>query len=189
MLFSRFYRQALHLSLLFLLFGLAAPPSARAAGPFPQRRINEFAATLERARRALIEETGLRPPGEPMARYLTRLAQPLPGEKPEAFRTRIESYLTLLAKAADETASIRRMPSLRDRSPANVATWQRASRALGFLPERIAKLREAWRKPMAEQNRPPSASRSKLPNQAASELDEALHLVIVGADDLRDALP
>ena len=67
----------------FLIAGLAilsliwpGSAGAQSATPFTQRRINEVAAALERARRALLEDTRLRRPGERLPDYLHRIAAP-----------------------------------------------------------------------------------------------------------------
>jgi hypothetical protein len=164
---------------LCLARGTSAPASP--AAPITQHRINELAAALETARLNLIENTGLRRPGESLAAYLDRVVMPLPGESRPAYQARCAGYLTALAHAAAATASARRMPRLRDSSPANHQRWERATDALSYLPTHLDRLRAAWRHP-PERNSPP-------PRALVGELRACLNFVIAALADLRDAYP
>lgn len=168
-----------------LLFLCGACP-AQAPISVTQRQINEQAAALERARRAVAEDSGMRRPGEPLNGYLARLSVPSAHEAPAAYRKRIEGYLALFHRAAEATASARSVPTkLKDSSAGNRRTWETTSRALGFLPKRTETLSLAWR-PLQ------SASAGAGPEDRkrfASELSETMHLVITGLDGLRDARP
>lgn len=149
--------------------------------PLTQRRINAMAAALEQARHALIEEAGLRLPGEGLPTYLARIAAPLPGERAAAYKTRLDSYLAALDRAVEATAAARRMPRLRDESLENRRLWERAARIASYMPARNARLRLAWKR-VANGAEPPSR---RLPQ----ELRASLNLVLSLLDALRDARP
>lgn len=175
-----------HVALLALLCGGVSLPGASSAAhsstvPLTQRRINAMAAALEQTRRALIEGTGLRLPGEGLPAYLARIAAPLPGERAAAYKTRLESYLAAFDQAAQATAAARRMPRLRDERPENLRIWERAVRISCYMPARNSRLRLAWKR-VATGAEPPSR---RLPQ----ELRASLNLVLALLDDLRDARP
>lgn len=175
-----------HVALLALLCGGISLPGASSAAhsataPLTQRRINAMAAALEQTRRALIEGTGLRLPGEGLPSYLTRIAAPLPGERTATYKTRLESYLTAFDQAAQATAAARRRPRLRDASLENQQIWERAVRVSCYMPARNRRLRLAWKR-VATGAEPPSR---RLPQELRASLNLALALL----DDLRDARP
>jgi hypothetical protein len=167
-----------------LLCALFLPGAAQAQGVYyvTQHRINEMAAALERARVALIEETGLRQDGETLPGYLHRIAAPLPGEKPASYRIRIEGCLNALAQATDATAPIRRVPALQEAGEANRVLWQKIARSVGYLPRRMVKLHAAWKETLSKPN---AADYSAL----GTELTQTLTLMIVALNDLRDTRP
>ncbi len=170
--------------LISALLAGSVPAQGRAAAPPPtfvtQRRINEMAAALETARLALIEGTGLRRPGEGLTAYLYRIAAPLPGEPPTAFRAREQGYLAALTAAAAGTVPARRMPRLHDESPSNRQLWDRATHALSYLPKHLDRLQAAWRKRPEPNGSAPAFT---------TELRACLDLVIAALADLRDANP
>ncbi len=150
--------------------------------PVTQRQINEWAAALQRARFTLIEDTGLRQPGETLDAYLRRVAQPLPGEKSPAYRTRIEGYIGALAQATHATAPARHIPQLRDGSQVNRQTWQRATRMLSLLPARLLRLRGAQQ--ASQHPGGPESARS-----LEAELIQSMDVVLAAFSALRDARP
>ncbi len=163
---------------LLLLAIAAVPCSARpATGALTQRGVNAFAAELSRARRAVIEGTGLRRPGEPLRDYLSRILRPLPGESAAARALRVGSYVAALDTAARRTAAIRTLPPLADRSAANLRVWQEAVRCVAALPADVGRLHATLRQ---NPQSGPAADR---------ELYQCVHLVVTALDDLRDALP
>jgi hypothetical protein len=167
-----------------LLCALFLSGAAQAQGIYyvTQHRINEMAAVLDRARVALLEDTGLRQDGETLPGYLHRIAAPLPGEKPPAYRTRLEGCLNALAQATDATAPIRRIPTLQEAGEANRLLWQKIARSVGYLPRRMVKLHAAWKETLSKPN---AASCSAL----GTEMTLTLTLMIVALNDLRDARP
>lgn len=146
-----------------------------------QRSINEYAAALERARFALVEETRLRLSGEPLSAYLRRIAQPLPGEPTIAYRARITSYIRSLSLCAEATTPLHHMPLLWDNGERNRQSWQRAVRSMSLLPVRTRKLRAAWHS-FAVKNA--QAQRS-----LDAELAQTLDIVLAAFAALRDATP
>jgi hypothetical protein len=56
-----------------------------------------------------------------------RIAARLPGEDSAHYQKREDSYVEILAEAADSTASARVVPLLRNTSAANVTLWRRAA--------------------------------------------------------------
>lgn len=175
--------------LLLLLIGAFLPLAIRVPAQerptpsaFTQRRINELAAALEQARRALNEETRLRQPGEKLPDYLRRLAAPLPAETPARYRARLERYLAALTQAATVTTMLQNVPSLHLDTPENRQTWDRAVRALKPLPLRLARVRAAWQR---AESHPEKAATAEL----GSELTQTYQHVQTALDALRDARP
>lgn len=146
--------------------------------PVTQRRINEWAGALQRARYALIEETGLRRPEEPVNAYLGRVVRPLPGERPDVYRRRIAGYVAALSSAATATSGACRMPALRDSGAANSAVWRRALSAIAALPEHVRRMQAAE-----------PACFSGQPRRFNAELAESVALVLSAYLALRDAQP
>jgi hypothetical protein len=167
-----------------LLAGLPALASAQRAGAalVTQRRINEWAAALERARFAIVEDTRLRQPHETLDSYLKRIAQPLPGEPPAAYDRRITGYLDALSAAVDATEPARRMPALKDESLSNRQVWQRAVRDIGLLPKRVRLLRSAWQATW-------HLLSGRSVHSFGAELAQTLDLVLAAFASLRDARP
>ena len=66
---------------------------------FTQRGINEMAAAVEAARRGLLDDAGLRKPGEAVTPYLRRIARPLLTESRANYLARINGYLALLEQS------------------------------------------------------------------------------------------
>jgi hypothetical protein len=112
--------------------------------PIAQQRINEMAAALLRAHRALIEEPGLRHEGERLEAYLERAAAPLPGESGVRYRVREGAYVAALERVAAAENLCTAIPSLHDNSLPNVTLWQHAVKASSLLPTRAAHVRVAW---------------------------------------------
>ena len=153
-----------------------APPE-----PMTQRRINEAAAILDRTRRAIIEDTGLRRAGEPLNIYLGRIVSALSGERPDQSHRRLESYVAALEQGATQTAPFRTHAALRDSSAANVANWHHAGTALNALPGRILNLRRVW-----QTTRGNGGVSSP---EMLTALTQALRTVLTALDALRDARP
>lgn len=141
---------------------------------FTQHRINEMAAALETVRRAVLEQPGLRHPGESLSAYLTRLTAPLPGETEIRHHARVEGYLEHLSRAADATASAHTVPSLRDNEAANQDLWRRSSRDLSDLPRRVTRLKQDWQ---------------AHPQAVPGELTTTFWLIQDALNALRDARP
>lgn len=174
--------------LLSTLSGLAPIAARSQTVSITQHRINEVAASLERAHHILIEDVGKRLSGEPLPSYLTRLTAPLPAETPAQRKARVDSYITALAQAATQSASLRRMPALNDTSAGNRVLWQRAVQALNELPGCVSKLRVAWRH---DQEKPPvKPGAQEKPSEAFIPLlSRAVWLVTTALGNLRDAQP
>lgn len=174
----------------WLIYGLLAllvisgghPACADPPAPLMQYRINELAADLLKARRALNEETGLRQPNEPLHTYCERIAAPLPNESPIAYKTRLSGYIETLAQTIRATADARRVPLLRDNSTANRELWQRATTKLSYLPKRLARLRAVWQQ---QRLHPGVGTETAL----GAEMEETLLLMQNAYQALRDARP
>jgi hypothetical protein len=186
-----------NLCLVGLMIGLQVSGDAQSPGAFTQRRINEMAAALERAHDALVEETGLRQNGETLEAYLARLAAPLPGEKPDRRKARIDAYVAALAKATLATAPARRMPALRDADAENQRLWHRITQSLAHLPLRIRHTEAAWQREQKFAGNPKSVTphvplrltSGSSVNTLAVELSQTLRTLNEALDALRDARP
>lgn len=163
---------------LIALGALGAGQTMAAATGLTQRQINTWAAAMERVRLAVVDEPGLRGPAEPIGAYLDRLAKALPGEKPAAYRQRINGYLDALANAASVSRSVPAQPKLTDRSPANLQLWQRADTELSRLRRSVGALQMAWRR------RQQSGQLIR-----PERLQEAVAIALSALGDLRDARP
>lgn len=165
-----------------------AQPAPRA---ITQRDINVMAASVEDARAALIDNTGLRHPGEDLNVYLRRIAHPLPGETPQVYKTRIQRYLDLLARSANAAQWGQRLPALRDSSPTNRALWERTTRALQLFPARVAHTRTAWQRALTQNHSAPANGVSEKERLTFfdAELAQTVSLLIAIDDGLRDAIP
>jgi hypothetical protein len=156
-----------------------------------QRRINELAASLQRARLALIENTGLRRPQEPLLAYFLRIVEIGSGEADQAYQARIKGYMETLTVAEKDTASLRTLPTLRHNAPANQRQWQQAIGALHLLPARIQKIRALWQalqqKERAQQQE--QANRQSPYRRLGMEFTQAMELILVAYNALRDAEP
>jgi hypothetical protein len=159
-----------------------AQGTAKTPLPLTQPRINEFAAALDRVVRALVDDTGLRRPQEPLPTYLNRIAIPLPKETPSQYVSRTEGYLRSLEQASQATAPLRRLPPIQDTNPANRARWRRLTHTLSLLPRRIAKLRAAWKRESRHSPKP-------VPKTLGQEFAQTLNIVLSARDGLRDARP
>jgi hypothetical protein len=175
--FIRFILALCGVSLLAYTMPIGAQQSV--GPPLTQRRINEWAAALLRARSAIVEETGLRRVGEPLNVYLIRIAHPLPGENPASRQRRLTGYVDALAAAVQATAELRRLPELHAADPANLQVWQRAVRDLAQLPDQVHRLREAGL----------AASTLRPSRRFDLQLTECVALVLGAFAALRDAQP
>ena len=156
-----------------------------------QRDINVMAANIEDARTALIDNAGLRHPGEDLHLYLRRIARPLQGETSNAYTTRIQRYLDLLARSAQTTQPGQHLPALRDNSPANRALWERTTRALQLFPARVVHTQTAWQRALILNHSTPvngTIGKAK-PISFDAELAQTVGLLIAIDDGLRDAKP
>jgi len=158
-----------------------SPATSQLPAPFTQRRINETAATLERARRGLLETPHLRQTGEGWPDYIRRVTVPLPGETPAVYRKRLEGYVDTLEEATRATAAARQMPILKETGDANRKFWTRVNQDLIALPGRILRLRELI--PQA------AGGDHKVRETLGTEMTQTLQLLIDAQNALRDALP
>ena len=161
--------------LLFLLAPLAA--GGQTVGPLSQRRINESAASLLTAERAVLEAPRLRQPNEPLPDYCRRLVLTLPQETEAQRRTRINGYFAELEKATAQTATLRTVPPLCDSTPENRKRWRTISVSLSDLPRCLRRLH-------ADLTREKSA-----PAALPTELTQTLYALHAAKEALRDARP
>ena len=155
---------------------------------FTQRGINEMAATVEAARRALLDDAGLRKPGEALTPYLRRIALPLPAESRANYLARINGYLALLEQSAAATKTARALPALRDGSAANMAEWKRTVGALQYLPARLQKTERAWNMThylVSNLDSAPSVPSTHFDR----EMEQTVQIVIAANEGLRDVKP
>lgn len=176
------------------LIGFAMVLSHAQAAPtsLTQRDINVMAAGVENARSALIDNAGLRHPGEDLNIYLRRIALPLQGETPTHYKTRIGRYLNLLARSVEATQPGQRLPALRDTDAPNRALWQRTVHALQLFPARVAHTKAAWeqaQRMVSQRAKPHAKTVPVASNSFASELAQTVSLLIAIDDNLRDARP
>ena len=171
--------------LLFLILGLAAAGAQTPAG-FSQRRINETAGILERARRDILETPHLRQKGEGWPDYIRRVTAPLPGEKADAYRKRLESYLQILKQAGEASAAARQMPALHAADDANRKLWSLINQNLSGLPAHLSTLQT-----LVQQAAAPKAPGVDPKASAAlgTELVRTLQMLIDAQNALRDARP
>ncbi len=174
---------------LVLLAGLPLPGRSQPAATITQHRINELAAALERGRYALVEDVGLRGPNETLDAYLTRLIAPLPGEKPNRWKTRLESYVAALTRATEETATGRHIPALRDTGADNRRLWQRASQDLSHLPDRLTRLQAAWKDAQKTANDGGKSPAPGRPQPLEAQFAQMLRFLNDALEALRNARP
>lgn len=155
---------------------------ALAAQRVSQNRINEWAASLLRAHRALIDEPGLRRNGERLDLYLQRIAAPLDGETDEKWRARMRTFAAALTQAAGTGRLCLAAPALRDASPENAAAWRRAVRASAALPGSCARALAA----IQSAGDTPSVARRRL---VGLELTRTMYVVKDAFEALREARP
>jgi hypothetical protein len=156
--------------------------SAQNASHVSQRRINDYAAALERCRRSLLVEPSLRTIGETLPAYISRVTSPLPHEDRPHYQSRLNSYIDALELAAESTVPARSIPPLRDSSSANSTLWRRAARDLGYLPKRMVQVRAMANTAFSN----PDAVRY---HAVGSEILTTLQLVLDAYNNLRDARP
>jgi hypothetical protein len=148
-----------------------------------QTRINEYAATLLRAHRVLIEDPGLRRPGEQLSPYMHRIAAPLPGESEALYRARIAGYVTNVEKQLDRRLLCITVPALTDTDPQNTAVWRKATAASAELPGHMEQLRTAWASVKS------GPIRRTVTDRLAVELDHMLIAIKTAFESFRDARP
>ncbi len=170
---------------------LCRPSQARqnAAAPLSQRGINEMAASVEQARRTLLDDAHLRRPGEDLSAYLRRVALPLPAETKPQYFTRVGAYVTALEQSAGGTRTGRRMPALRDADAFNQEQWTRAVRALQILPARVLKTQAAWRRVQASYDPAAPDGLQGAQMQFAAQMEQTVQVVIASDDALHNAKP
>lgn len=156
---------------------LTASASGQAKNALSQRRINECAASLLTAERALLETPRLRLPNEPLPVYCRRLVLALPNETEARRKARISGYFAALAKAADQTAELKIAPPLCDSSPENQKRWQTVSASVAALPRCLRSLRADFQREKAA------------PDALSTELIQTLYAVHAAKEALRDARP
>jgi len=174
------YTNLYTLMCLFLACSRAA--SAQSGPAVSQRRVNDYAASLERCRREILETPHLRLAGEPLPAYLARVCTLLPGEAKTAYLNRVSGYVRSVAIAVDSTESARVLPTLKHADSSNLALWTRAVRDLGYLPKRMTFVRAAWRG--AELQTDPAHC-----SELATQMLQTLQLMIDAYSNLRDAEP
>jgi hypothetical protein len=162
-----------------VICGLAAAESPRIS----QTRINEYAAALLRAHRVLIEDPGLRRPGEQLSPYMHRIAAPLPNESQADYLLRTEGYVASVERLLDRRALCITAPPLNDNTAQNTAIWRKATAAAAALPGRVERLRAAWT--LLKR----AADRQKASDRLAVEFDYTLIAIKTAFEALRDARP
>ncbi|HLJ55516.1 MAG TPA: hypothetical protein VKT77_10800 [Chthonomonadaceae bacterium] len=156
----------------------AAAGCAQAAG-VTQTRINEYAGVLLRARRAIVEDTGLRRPDERIEAYVARISRPMPAESAGETARRLEAYVAAIERLHAPGALCTTMPALRDMSAANSARWRAAVHASAEL--------DAEGRRLSALRRNAEGTARDVP--MAKELTRALLLVKTAFEALRDVRP
>jgi len=162
--------------------GCAAASEAQPAPSITQRHINDYSAALERCRRKLLIDPGIRLHDEPLPAYILRISARLPGEDVPHYKTRLSAYVDALASATDSTASLRSLPALKSSSASNTALVMRASRDLSYLPKRMERVRLAAKAATANNGAAPAKA-------LASEMLTTIQLILDAYSNLRDARP
>jgi len=162
---------------------LASAPIKAQAQRVSQTRINEYAATLMRAHRVLIEDPGLRKPGEQLSPYMHRIAAALPRESDSAYLSRVESYITNLERCLDRRSLCTTVPALTAADSQNAAEWRKAVAESAELPARLEHLRAACAAVRAGANRRPASDRM------AVELDRMLIAIKTAFEYFRNVRP
>jgi len=168
------------------------PQQTYARFAITQRAINEVAAPVEMARRALLEEAGLRRPGEGLSVYVRRIALPLSGESNATYKKRIARYLTLLADSAKVALMLSAVPALHDTSAANKAQWDHLVHVLPILQGRVHKTEVAWQQALKNAQRLTATAKEEVSAKNAhfdTELEETMQVVLAASNTLRDARP
>lgn len=173
---------------------LCRPCQARQGTTFSmsQRGINEMAASVEQARRILLDDAHLRRPGEDLSAYLRRVALPLAAETKQQYFARMGAYVAALGESADATRAGRRMPILRDTGAFNQEQWTRAVRAMQILPARVLKTQAAWRRVQAGYDvHGSSASNAPLITQMqlSAQIEQTVQVIIASDDALHNVKP
>jgi hypothetical protein len=155
--------------------------AAQPGKPTSQRRINDYAAAIERCRRELLEEPKLRLPGETLPAYIARICSPLPGETRTAYLHRAAGYVRSIEKAAVAADSGKVMPTLVHADATNTAHWTRITKDIGYFDRRVDHVRDAW-------NRVEHSPDLKA-DAFSAEVLTTLQLMIDAYGHLRDAAP
>jgi len=173
---------------IFLCFLMLFAPFrvAAQAKSISQTRINEYAAALLKVHHALIEDTGLRRPGEQLGGYVQRIVQPLPGESVDRCQKRLDTYMSTLAGVTESRNLDTVIPALRDNSRANVEKWKIATRTSAELPAQLSRDIAA-----RKQERFPASTRFPQGYQSSfgHELTKTVLLIKAAFEALRDARP
>ncbi len=147
-----------------------------------QRGINNYAAALQRARYAVIENTGLRNPGEALVPYLMRISSPLPGESRSKFLARVSKYISAIINASKETEDLKSAPDLIDTDQVNRKAWNHAVRYSLLFPREVVKLKSDWNH-VKKKNSIESSRRFQ------NEFINCIQTDLAEFDILRDVLP
>jgi hypothetical protein len=140
---------------------------------------------------ALVEDTGLRRPGEAISTYVDRIACHQPGET--TYEARVVGYLDVLDQAAHATAAGRSVPPLQHADAANRQIWQRVAQALSQLPVSVREARAGWRDVMREERRNWQSPDPKIAGapyrRLGAALNRSLAQILAAYSALRDARP
>lgn len=168
--------------------GISHRAVAQGVPAITQRHLNDYAAALEKCRRALLEVPGLRKDKEPLPAYILRISSHLPGEAQAQYLKRVAGYVDTLDSACTSVVGAAVVPPLKNGSAANTALWQRAARDIGYLPRRMTHVRAAFRTAQKAAGHA-SIQDTAVQHAIGSEILQTVQLILDAYANLRDARP
>ncbi len=143
-----------------------------------QRRINELAAVLSRARTVIEDAKIPRKEREKLENYTLRLINRGQYETEQVRIIRIDGYLNALQKATDEATGWRRPAKRTDAGADNLKLWGIVWKTVDSLPTRLSKTKSAWKRLKSNES-----------SALGAELSASLRTLKTGIDALRDVRP
>ena len=140
-----------------------------------QRKVNETVASLERARRLILETSKLRTENEDLIHYFRRVLTPTNSHPALISADTQRGWRASLERAVKETAIYRMVPSLLNVTAENQRWWAQCANALKNLPLAVQLLNQ----PRVERD----------PEAKAKAYTHAILVLVEARDALRNARP
>ncbi len=118
--------------------------SAQKNAAMNQRRINEYAATIDHAVSSLIAIPGARRKDEPLPSYFSRLVTLQPKEIPANYQRRMFGLLSLISQLGRIITPLHKSPQLQDVSPTNKQQWQEIAQNSTVVTQKGDKILSIW---------------------------------------------